>query len=154
MLIFYWVLFVAATVAVLDCWFLGSIFQNVRDAIQGKLDAHLANEDAVHKYHESEAGAMDATGVVVTNVKPGWPHNFVNRLPVVVLKLLVCPFCLAYHIPYVLGVAFVLPASILGSLGYTFLANAAFSPVALLATTFFASKLRTWLNKPQTQTRS
>lgn len=140
MLVFYWLLFAAASAAIIDVWFKGSIFQNLRDAVQAKLDAHLL-DDTVHKY-QSEAEAMEATNVVVTNVKPGWPHNFVNRLHPLVLKLLVCPFCMAYHVPAYLMLFFAGPAALLLAANYTTLAGIVFSPIAVLATTFTLNKLR------------
>jgi len=133
MIIFFWTLFCFASAATLLAWFKGSIFQNLRDAIDAKLDAVLV-------YHASPDLSSETfevpEGTSVTASKPGWPHNLVNRMPTLLLKLLSCPFCLSFHIPVWLFVLFAGPAALLASYGYTLLAGAFFAPIALLATTF------------------
>lgn len=101
-----WLDFIAWALAshgALDTWFKGSIFAEPRSLLQDKLD--------------SESGMDPATrGIFIDDSESAplpWHLRLLDKwIPLWLAELLTCEFCLSHHTPWLLGVLFIIPASL------------------------------------------
>lgn len=93
MFLFDFVLVIFAASAVVDVWFNGSIFAELRTVIAAVV------EDVGGEPSEPRGELNGPT-----------PHKLIYRYcPVLLAELLQCPFCLSYHVPWILILLCVIP---------------------------------------------
>jgi hypothetical protein len=107
---------ILAAGAVVDVWFNGSIFAEMRAWAEAK-----ANGDAALYDEEQDPLSID-TDLPVPDDPPSWWMRIANKIvPTWMAELLTCPFCLSYHAPVWLTVVFILPGLFLIEPGSTLL---------------------------------
>jgi hypothetical protein len=91
--------------AAMEAWFKGSLFAMPRAVMQSKDTQFWGEDDPLPQSPEAEA-APD----VVEEPLPKW-WRFVDRwVPNIAGALLSCAFCLSYHAPFWIGLAFWVPS--------------------------------------------
>lgn len=99
------VLLVLASIAIRRAWFKGSLFDETR-AVLEQVDEE--NDDAGYQVPEPAEGEDDPSAVEA--VPLGFLMTAVGVLtPRWLARLLLCPLCISYHIPWVAALLLVLP---------------------------------------------
>ena len=103
--IFDFVALVLAAGAVVDAWFNGSIFAEMRAL------AELQANSSTALYTEEQTPPPPGDELPVPDDPlPGWMRIASKIVPIWAADLLTCPFCLSYHVPIWLAGIFILPS--------------------------------------------
>lgn len=110
-----------ASGAVVDAWFLGSLFASARAFFEEKGNRYEGPAD-------NSPGDPDIAPA--EDELPGWMRAADRAIPDAAAELFNCPFCLSHHVPYILLLLFYAPALFLPAPFSTLLKLPAYSLAA------------------------
>jgi hypothetical protein len=131
--------------AVLNAWFQGDLFDNVRKALKTRFAAMSLTADPTSI--ETTPGEASDVPKPVAIPLHGW-DRLASYLPKRVVQLLLCKFCLPYHTAFWLYVCGWTPAMYLGNHGHMFLAGAWLAPVVALTIVGVGQSMRKQSSDP------
>jgi hypothetical protein len=99
---------ILASGAVVDCWFNGDLFAEWHAFLEAKQDAD--NTEEVTAVEDDSDPANEADSWATATPVP-WTKRLADKiLPRWAVALLLCRYCLSYHVPFWLALVFYVPA--------------------------------------------
>lgn len=92
-----WIAIAAAAAQIVNTWMTGSIFENFHAALDA---AYAANAEP------SEEDSTAGFDIELTTDEKTWQDRIVLYLPLWLVTLLRCQFCMSHHVPWILIVWF------------------------------------------------
>lgn len=129
------VLLATASAAASSAWF-GSLFSNVRQAINTRMNFLLTPNSGSVVPSSSDAEIPAPVILPAT----GW-DKWCSRFPLLLCKLLLCPYCLRYHIVFWLAVLCVLPYVITSHNGWGVASLLFLLPIIWLSAVWLSNRL-------------